>query len=487
MISGKLIKSSFIYTIIGALPLASSFLLLIFYTNYLSLEDYGALVIYISFTGFIQVLINLGFDGYIGVVYFNKKSDPQATARAIGQIAGYLLIWGLFLIAAGLLAGEQLFEAIFQGKDIFFYPYGLMSVATAFFNSFFKTYTNLLISQEKSGQFAVVNLLHFIMTVSFSLTGLFMYPFTLIGPMWGRFLAGIGIFIIALIAFSRKSGINFQLNENGKRLLRYTLPIMIYLIISWSISSIYPFIMKRYMGLAELAVFGLAMQFTLFVEFFLNGMSSAIAPKVYGLIIEGKLTESTSELNKYHSGFNAFSLLLIPASTFFIPLILPLLINKDYAASFLFLAILNIGFATRGLYNYFLNPIYLLNKTHLLPIAYAFTAVFQIIVSVILISVFGIWGAVASSLLTKIVQNLFLYLVSRKFFKYRFSLLKFIWLPLCITILVVFSEYFVSPDNLHIVRLLQMFVTYLLVWIFYRAEIAALVQTLKGRVVGNKK
>ena len=77
MISKNLIKSSFIYTIIGALPLASAFFLLLFYTNYITKADYGAFVLYISFTLFVQILVNFGLDTYIGISYFEHKHDPD--------------------------------------------------------------------------------------------------------------------------------------------------------------------------------------------------------------------------------------------------------------------------------------------------------------------------------------------------------------------------------------------------------------------------
>lgn len=481
MISKNLIKSSLIYTIIGALPLVSAFLLLIFYTNYLTTADYGAFVIYISFTGFVQVLINMGLDAYVGVSYFENKHEKATLRSKIGTITGYLLIWGLIITAIFSLSGENLFTLIFQGKDIFFYPYGMMAVITAFCNSFFKTYTNLLINQEKPMRFAIVNMANFIMTIAFSLTGLFMYPFTLIGPMWGRLLSGIGIFIIAFISLSKESSIRIKLGDELRQTLRFALPVLVFFLISWSISNIYPFIMKYFMTLGDVAIFGLAIQFTLLVEFVLNGMSSSVSPKVYGLIIDKQLTGSTPELNKYFSGFNAFALVIIPASTFFIPLILPLLISKDYEASFIFLSALNIGFASRGLYNYFLTPIYILKKTKVLPKIYLATAVLQIIISIVLIKQLGIWGAVAANLITKVIQNLFLFIAARKYFTFSFNTFKFIWLPLIITFTIICSEYFISTHNLHIIRFLQLVFSYLLVYAFYRNEIVALVKDLYGK------
>lgn len=478
MISKNLIKSSFIYTVIGALPLVSAFFLLIFYTNYLTTTDYGALVIYISFTGFIQILINLGLDTFIGVSYFDSRRDKALLKSKIGTITGYLLLWGIFIMFIFSLMGENMFRLIFQGKDIFFYPYGFMAVITAFCNSYFKTYSNLLINQEKPTRFAIVNLANFVMTITFSLTGLFMFPFTLIGPMWGRLLSGIGIFIIAFISFARQSKIRVILGDELKQTLRFTMPLLIFFLFSWSISNIYPFIIKYFMTLQDVAILGLAIQFTLLVEFVLNGMGSSVAPKVYGLIKDNDLTGSTPELNKYFSGFNAFALLIIPASTFFIPLILPLLISKDYEASFIFLSVLNIGFASRGLYNYFLTPIFLFKKTSVLPKMYLATAVFQIFISIILIKYFGIWGAVAANLITKVVQNFLLYIAARKFFTFRFNTFKFIWLPLIVTITIICSEYFINMHNLHFIRMFQMIFSYVLVYFFYRNEVGSLLKDL---------
>ena len=488
MISKKLIKSSLIYTIIGAFPLISSFFLLIFYTNYLTIADYGALVIYISFTGFMQILTNLGFDTYIGVSYFDSKHDKAILSSKIGAITGYLLMWGVFIAAIFFTFGANIFNLIFHGKDIFFYPYGLMSVITAFFNSYFKTYTNLLINQEKPTRFAIVNMANFIMTITFSLGGLFMFPFTLIGPMWGRLLSGIGIFIIAFISLAKEWKIRITLGDELKQTLRFTMPLLIFFLLSWSISNIYPFIMKNIMTLQDVAIFGLVIQFTFLVEFALNGMGSSIWPKVYGLIKDKKLTGSTPELNKYFSGFNAFALLVIPASSFFIPLILPLLISNEYQASFIFLSVLNIGFASRGLYNYFLAPIYLFKKTNVLPKIYFATAVIQIIISIILIKHFGIWGAVTANLITKVIQNFFLFFAARKFFTFKFNTLKFIWLPIFVTIVIVSSEYFITQHNLYLIRLSQMVFSYMLVFIFYRNEALVLIKDLRGMfIIRHKK
>lgn len=488
MFSKKFIASSAIYSIIGSMPLASGFFLLIFYTNYLTQSNYGALVLYISFTLFVQVAMNFGFDTYISVAYFETRKDPQLLKDKIGSIVGYLLLWGTALTAIFWILGDALFNLVFDGKDIYFFPYGLMSVVTAFFNSFFKTYTVLLVNKEMPMRFLWVNTANFVMTIAFSLAGLFMYPYTLIGPMWGRFLSGVGIFIIALIAFCRNYKINFRLGINLKKTLKFTSPVALFMMLMWIISNNYPFILKYYLTLDDVAIFGLALQFTALVEFMLNGLSTAITPQVYALIKDNDLKGSTPELNRFFSSLNVVSLLLIPATTFIIPILLPLIINNDYNSSYVFLAALNIGFATRALYYYFITPAYIFSRTKVLPIIYSITAAIQIVISILLIKYFGIWGAVWSNIAMKIIQDYMLYYATSKFFAFKFNLTKFIYMPLAVTAIIIVAEYHLSSLlNINLLHFTELCATALLVWAAYKDEMAPLLEKMQMLILKKKR
>lgn len=472
MISKNLLKSSFIYTFIGALPLASAFFLLPFYTNYLSKSDFGLLALYISFSAFIQIIINSGLDTYIGISFFEHKGHEDKLNSQIGSIAAYLLLLGIIVIFLLTVFGNPIFSLIFKNSEMHFFPFGLMSVLTAFFNSFFKTYTNLLINQKRPDRFLWVNSANFIMTIGFSLTGLLMYPFSLTGPIWGRFLSGVGIFIIALYSFQNEFGLRFKFGSTFRNAFTFSLPVLIFFFLQWIVSNNYPYIIDHLMTTEDIAMFDFAVKCTLLIEFALSGLSSAIMPNVFALLKNKALKGSTPELNKYFSTFTAVSLVVIPFLTLIIPILVPLVkIKADYFEAFIFIAILGISFVSRGLYNYFLAPIYFFKKTKVLPKIYLFTAIIQITASIIFIKYWGLWGAVWASLLTKILQNVFLYLEARRFFIFRFNKLKLIILPLLVISLISISEAFFSYQNLFWKHLTQFLFSFLLVTIVYRKEI----------------
>jgi O-antigen/teichoic acid export membrane protein len=80
-ISKTFIKSSIIYTVAGALPMASAIILLPFYGNNLPLAVYGELATYIAFSMLVQVLVTYSFDTSVYVYYHEYKNAPEKLSQ----------------------------------------------------------------------------------------------------------------------------------------------------------------------------------------------------------------------------------------------------------------------------------------------------------------------------------------------------------------------------------------------------------------------
>jgi O-antigen/teichoic acid export membrane protein len=324
-----------------------------------------------------------------------------------------------------------------------------------------------------------MNFSNFVLTILISLIGLFLYPDTLIGPMWGRLLSGVGIFFIAFYFFVKEFGIYFN-KELIRPIISFCLPMFIYFIFAWCLSYFDRFVINNYMDASKVAIYDFAIKCTFLLDYFQSGLAQAIFPKIYTIWRDKNLHESTVEVNRYYNGYTAISLLAIPLLVVIIPLIVPLVVhNKDYFLSFSFLAILSISFTTRGLLNMYHAPIIFFKKTRVLPKIYFFIAIFQIIISIVLIKYFNLMGAVYALFITKILQVLFTYFESRKIFKFNFNKIKLIWLPLICVLIVIFSEQFTYYFSRMIIEVIQLIVIYLLVYFVYKNEISMLVKELK--------
>ena len=351
-----------------------------------------------------------------------------------------------------------------------------MSIITAIFNSYFKTYTSLLIGQQLPIKYFIVNFVNFIFTILISTVGLFLFPNTLIGPMWGRLLSGVIIFSIAFYFFTNEFGLSFNKNSFNS-IIKYCLPVTIYGFLTWIITYSDRFIITYYINKTELAVYDTAIKFTFLLEYFQVGLAQTIYPKIYSIWKSENINESNNEINKYHSIFTAISILGIPIFILIIPLFIPILIhNKDYYISFNYLALLSIGFALKGLYNMFHSPILFFHKTNVLPKIYLIMILFQIPLTILLVKYHGIYGAIYSTIIVKFIQIILTYYESKKIFNYNYNKTKLLYLPIFYMAFVFIFESATPIKFQNLSRVIQLIVTIFIISFTYKNEIKEFIQ-----------
>lgn len=480
MITKSFIKSSFVYSVIGALPLASSVLLLPFYTNYLTKEQYGYLALYIAFTGIVQIFVNYGLEHYSGIIYVENKDDVQKTKEHIGTVVTLLLLIAAVFLIFFFITGDSLFSfysGLTKNRTLLeFYPWGIMSVLTAIFNSLFKTYVSLLIFQQRVSRYFWMNIYNFLLTVSISLAGLFYLPYTLNGPMYGRLLSGVGIFLLAFYFFLKEYGIAFKISLM-RGIAAFCSPLLFSLVLTWIIGNLDKYIIAYFLTNSDVAIFSFAVSCTFLLDFFHSGLSSAIVPKVLSIWKGQEVKHSTVEVNRYFNGYTAVTLLIIPVFLLTLPLLVPLVVkNHAYYIAFNFLPVLAAAYALGGLRAYFNAPIMLLKKTKVLPKVYLISSIIQIVLTIYFIKHFGIIGAAWAFFIVRFVQLILLYFESRKFFQYSMNKTKQLFLPLAYIAMVLLSEQFVTDKFKLLIEIGQMLTIFSLVFWVYRREIILVVK-----------
>lgn len=480
-ISKSFIKSSFIYSFIGALPLASSVLLLPFYGNssLLSTDDFGLLAIYIALSELVRILFSYSADNYLGINFIHNSETPSQRRKFIGTSALFLIIFGTGMALLFSLAGDFLFTFIFPGKDVNFYPYGLLSILTGLFTGIFKAYTALMIYRQRPNPYFWSNMLHFVLVISFSVTGLYLFPMSLDGPIWGRFLSSASTFIWAMIYFGRESRFEYS-RSILKDLISYSTPLYIFYILTWVISNIDRYFILGILSEKDVAIFDFAVKITLIVELLQAGLSAAINPKVFQIWKKNdSRPEGSVEINKYFNGFTLINQISMPllyvGVVFFIPFIVS---NSDLYDSFLLLPVLFAGMVSRVWLLYLLTPIYYFKKTKVLPVIYAIVAVFQVFVTYFLIRNVGIEGAVWANFMSKIAQVVLVFLFVRKFYTFSVNPRKFIWYPVIYIVMLVATDVFMSGYNQYVIAAAQLVILVIIGFFMFRNELVPFAKSL---------
>lgn len=466
----RIVKSTFFITAGGTLPLLSSVVLLIPYTDNLNTADYGALAIYISFALFVQILMNYGVDNYLSVHYYDYYNKPNTLSKFIAEVTGTMFIYGILLSLALSLFSLCLFPIIFQGSTINFWPFGFMSILTGFFNAWFRMYVNIQVAADKALKYFYFGLFNFIITILISTVLVYSYPQTLIGPMWGRLISGFIIFVVTFIAGIKYYQISFKF-KFFKRIFNYASPIVIFGLITWLLSYGNNYLINALKSVNEVGIYDFASKATILLEYLAIGVLGAINPRVFKAWKQhGAIYTSPEESRIYHA-YSAINIFAISISIFLLPQIIRVFINNEaYYASINYIPLFCLSFILRPFQGMLLGPIFYQKRTKLLPKIMLITALSQLIISYFLITYFDIWGAVLGFFISKQLQVIVMWVFVKNFYKIRINFWKLIGMPTLYFVLVMSCIYIPLINSLTF-EILQLSIAFTLVIIVYKNEL----------------
>jgi O-antigen/teichoic acid export membrane protein len=485
MISKSFLKSSFIYSVAGALPMVSGIILLPFYTNYLSVGQYVSLGLYISLSMLFQVLFSYSIESYFGVKYTQLSDHPEKQRKFVGTVSNVLLIIGPILLGITTLIGPSLFPKIFdEDIQVYFWPFGFLSVLTAFFNSYFKTCTHTFIYFNKPELFFGFNITNFFITILFSLVGLYMYPQTLNGPIYGRLLSGIVIFFMSFWFFYKQSKFEFE-KSFLKDIHKFCIPFVIYVTSTWVFNYIDRYFLQSYIPEESLAAYDLILKCFLGVEFLQNGLMAAIFPKIFKIWNDNKKNETTPESNRYFNVFTVVNIVILIGFCIAAPFVYYLFIKKtEYYQSFNYIGVLAAGYATRSILNFYIATILYSKNIWLLVRTFGLGAIFQAVITYFLVKGFGLAGALYGGILTKIIQVVICATLTEKTFVYKFNPLKIFGLPFIYMITNVVIYFFIPGYNIWI-YLTQFFLFPAIFFLIFKNEMAVVYLQFFGKKKEN--
>lgn len=456
------------------MPLASSILLLPFYgnTHLLSTSDFGLLAIYITISELARVLFTFSTDSFLGFNFIHYSADKNSIKKFIGSSTIFMLVYGIGITLAFSFIGDYVFKVAFPDKNIEYFPLGLLSALTGLFNGIFKAYSNLMIYREKPNPFFWSNILHFALVVGISVSVLYAFPQSLVGPIWGRFISSSVTFLWAIIYFVKESQLKYDKSIVSK-LINYSAPFYIYTLLQWIVINIDKYFVLGLLTDKDLAVFDFATKIVLAIDFLQSGLSSAIYPKIFkAWKANNDEPQGTIEINKYFHVFTIINLIGIPLYFISIPVIVPYIVNNsELYASFNLLPILFAGMIVRIWYNYLIAPVVYFKQTRILPIVFTFVAIFQVFTTYGLIKIFSIEGAVWANFLTKIFQVGLLFFFIRRFYSLKINFRKFVVYPTIYILLLISIELFFKNTNLFISNAIHIFILATIGYFLFRKEI----------------
>lgn len=475
MISKNFIKSSLIYTLTGALPMASALILLPIYIANLTPADYGALSVYLVFAALVQILVMYSFDSSLYIHFHEFKNDKPKLASFISSAFVLMLMIGAGVGMFFFVAGDLVFKQFKTESPISFYPYGLIALGTGIFQSLLKVYTNLLQSRQKAETFFWANLFNFLFILSFTYAGIKLFPQTLMGPLGGRLLAGTISCVWVLYRVFSEFGFhfNYPLLRSSFSFNFYT---FIYQVQQWLINSFDRVIMALFIPLSGVGVYDLAMKCVLVIELMMNGLNTSSYPKVISVFMSQEEKRSTPEINRYYNGNTAVVMLMICMTILLFPLILQNFLSSKpaYMQAIPFIPYVASLYFFRSIRLYFAVPYSLLKYMKPLPLIYLVVSAVKIVLMIVLLNRYHTYGVIVASFASLIVEIILLRMVVNKKFVFRYNALKLIFAPLFLFAMILILEPFFGQDYGWLIHSVYLISCGILLWWIYRNELKLL-------------
>jgi O-antigen/teichoic acid export membrane protein len=470
-ISKNFLKSSVIYTVAGALPMASALILLPFYVGYLSTSDFGALSIYFAFSYFIQLLTTYSYDTSLYIHFHEYKRDPAKLAAFASSAFWIILGIGVCVAFVFTVFGELVFRNLFSDKSIAYQPYGLMAAATGIFQALFKVHGNLLQTREKPQLYLWSNVGSFFLIAGLTIAGLHLYPGSLTGPVGGRLFAAVVSGLWALARIFREFGVGFNL-PLMRSSFSFNFYTFLYQFLQWVINYFDRIFMVFFLTLSQIGVYDFAVKCLLIIEFLLNGLHNSFYPKVVSTVMAQDVKKSVPEVNRYYHGFISVIMLLICFCILVFPWAIEVLVEKPgYKESVKYIPYISLIYLFRAIRLFYAAPYGILKYTKPLSVIYGIVSVIKISLMWIAIKPFGLYGVIGASILAAVAEILLLRVGLKSRFIFQYNVSKILIAPAVLFLVILIVEPLFgaqAPTTIHLLYMALALV--LLAWI-YRLEI----------------
>lgn len=452
--------------------MASAILLLPFYVQYLPTSVYGALSLYLAFSLFVQIVVAYSFDSSTYIHYHEFKHDFKKLSSFLSSAFVFMLLIAACVGLGLILLGDLMFDLIFDDPKISFFPFGLMAVGTGIFQALFKVYSNILQSRERPLLFLRSNLLLFALIAALTISGLHFFPGTLIGPIGGRLLAGLVVAVWSLYRIFNEFGVhfNFPLLRSTFGYSHYT---FIHQIEQWVINYFDRFLILS-LSISAVGIYDFAIKCLIVIEFITASLHNSFYPKVVSTITAQASKSSTPELNRYYYGLTAIIMISVSVAIFSLPFLIYFLESKQgYLEAVQYFPYIAIIYLVKSVRFYFAVPYGILKYTKPLPIISFIISVLKIVLMGVLIRQFEIYGVVAATLITSIIEIFILRRGLKERFNFQYNSFKLLIAPALLVMAVLLLEPWLGNFTwqLHLFYLLM--TAGFLLWV-YRNELKLL-------------
>ncbi|WP_237663003.1 lipopolysaccharide biosynthesis protein [Sutcliffiella horikoshii] len=413
---------SLLYALMNVGTKLIAFLMLPIYTTYLSPSEMGVFENVDALISILIFVVIFGTDNALAYYFYNTNDEKERTE--LFQTALYFRV----IIAVGfnlifIFFGEYISTILLGTPDykyIFFLAGTVLIVETII--TLVLTYYRFQFKSKKV-VFTTVAKLAFVAILSY----LFLkYSDLQVSSIYlGRLISVIIIVLVLVPSLIKMFSFKFN-KEILKKLVVYGAPLVPASVAFWIITFSNRFFLTTFESLNSVGIYGVAIKFATVISLLTSSVQMAWRP--YSMSIK-----DNSNAKQIYS--TLFLLILIIGMTGLlgiatvIPLVMEFMIKDPaYAEASRYIAILSLGSFLSFYYLIISIGLFFNKKTGVISIYVGISAVISVVLNILLIPVFSIWGAVIALIASYLFVNISIFIRSQKEYYIPVSIFKMVLL-----------------------------------------------------------
>ena len=416
------------------LPFLISFLTLPIYTRYLSLEDYGLVMLVTALASLVGTSISFQLSSALPRLYFD--CDESGIKSLFSTIFYSVAIIGMaFLIALSLL-GDLMLSIIFPKTGADYFPYFFIGLLSMYVSELSSVVNRLLVVQERAFVVLKRTLIVLPIGVSVGLVLVAQLDMGAVGVLLSGLVSAIATLLINALVVRRyfvKKWDPLIFIESWK----YSWPLIPHALGGYLFMYSDVLVMEKMLPLALIGIYSLSDKFSQILKIIVSSISEALSPSFMRMACESETRAVDTFVPVINSWFLIVLVVYLLLSLLSEEVIYLLTTEKFYLAS-AFVPVLALSYIFRGFYVFSSYPIFYKKGTKKIPLITLTAGVVNVVLNVIFIPFFGLWAVVGATVisfaLTAFVAQ---HLSNKYYFSIKYDL-RFIVVVGCYALAILF-------------------------------------------------
>jgi len=437
------------------------FMMIPFYTHYLSPADYGISELVAITEEIINLVMGMGISNAIYRFYYDRSESADSRTVMSTAIIGVSITCFFGMLLLYLFSSKISLLALGSEE---YTLYINLSIGSLWFGQIINIVYTYIRVTESSRLYAILSLSRLFFALSLNIFLIAVLQWGVLGLFASNLISAALFSVFTLPFVIRKVGVAFSL-ELGKKMLRYSLPMVPTSVASLSVNIADRFFVRAFLSLADAGIFSLGHRLGSICFYLVRVPFMQIwDPRRYALYSEGAPPEFFARVTTYFFGLILFVGLGI---SLFVQDIIKIISPMNYWNAAIYVPAIVVCWIIYALADHVAFGILVSKKTEYWTYVNLLMGAMNLLLNYIFISRFGVWGAILARFIPIVFQIVFLYVIGNWFFKIPFEWARMASL-FVITAFLFFISLFIHPSSTPLALAYDCFMTLLflpLVWI----------------------